>query len=789
MENQQLAPDPGPQRRMSRPFSFGGCLRAVLVVFGASGVLQAVWNAGKNVLQAVDELKLPHLALYQNETWDQVTNRSAVVRPLVSGRDRFDIIATVWLRGNASQQAAYRANRYPDAASELVEHSNDTGFLPGFAVDVYRARIQDDIFEVALYSGVIIQNATLSDKSLTVEVPLEFPLGVFLEESLTAEHLRASFVVSPSVKMDHLRNFSSWMPDYALETQWPSRPASLRPTEEKSLIDRAIDSFSVSVPMIEFYAITSHCDAMLNAAGFTNTTPAHNRWQPWSNAWWHPHVISRLHLRILDEQHVFNLETYNTVHDKLRRTSRGQGYGMLFPHRSSLRWWRTYKEVGPMETLLEFSDSHSEESEETEWAYAPFLSAAPNAAGPLDYIPVPVNRVNCSAQPSYNSTNLPVLEPSLLNDTMKVIWHISFSARTPRKMLFSDLYPSAPAVINASQSELEQIKAQVQFEHQNALRTHRFHVDSHPRRRLVAYTLGYSCATFAFLLHIVYYWRLISTVGISIRGQWLSITSFLAWTVMLMFDSSDSAAKIVTCCIYTLLSVIPLFAITRMELRWRGFTRLPVTFAHATHAERASSRIDAKSSRRFIGTSILILVMWLSLADPFQHDLIPSPLPPDPKATLPLTADKILSSGVTAAHWMSEALQLHMNHRARFGGRLLPNLSPSPLSPDPKATLPSTADNIFSSSVTAALWMSDVLQLLMNHRARAFGGMYKATVWLMVAGQVLHFTVYLPVILGHILDRAPLSLGTVIRVLPLLVQAWQAWTLPAVKMEEEEHEN
>jgi hypothetical protein len=39
-------------------------------------------------------------------------------------------------------------------------------------------KAQDDIFEVALYSGVIIQNATLSDKGLTVEVPLEFPLGV-----------------------------------------------------------------------------------------------------------------------------------------------------------------------------------------------------------------------------------------------------------------------------------------------------------------------------------------------------------------------------------------------------------------------------------------------------------------------------------------------------------------------------------------------------------------------------------------------------------------------------------
>ncbi|KAJ6559589.1 hypothetical protein B0H19DRAFT_1375717 [Mycena capillaripes] len=742
MEKQQLAPDPGPQRPKSKPVNPLGWLYAVLVVFGASGVLLAVGIAGKIGLQFVDKLKPPHLALYQNETWDQVTNRSGVVRPLVSGDDRFDIIATVWLRGDASQQAAYQLDRYPDAASELVEDSKDTHFhrhirMPNMGTlsvwsdeGVRPTKAQDDIFEVALYSGVIIQNAILSDKGLTAEVPLEFPLGVFLEQNLTAEHLRASFVVSPSVKMDHLRNFSSWMPDYVLETQWRSRPALL--TDPESLIDRAIDSFSLSVPMIEFHPIMSHCDVTLNAAGFNATTPAHN--QPWgSNARRHPHVTSRVHLRILNEQHLFNLEAYNTVHNKLRRTSCGLGYniGKALPHRSVCS--RTYEEVGPMQTRLDFSDSHHGEAE---WAYAPFLSAAPNAAGPLDYIPVPVNRVNCSAQSSYNSTNLPVLEPALLNDTMKVTWHVSFSGRTPRKMLFSDLTAFAPT-INASQSELERIEAQVQFEHQNTLRAHRFHADSHPRRRLVAYTIGFLCGLFAFLLHIVYYRRLISTVGISIRGQWLDIAGLLAGTVEPMFNSSDSVEQIVLGCFYIFLSMIPLFAITRMQLSWRGFTRLPATFAHATHTERASSRIDAKSSWRFIGTSMFILAICLFLADPFKRDLIPSPLPPDPEAT------------------------------AR-----------------------STANDIFSASVTAAHCMSGVLQLLMNHRARTFGGMYKATVWLMVAERVFHFIAYLPAILGHIPDRAPLSLGTVIVVLPLLVQAWQAWTLPAAKIEEEEeHEN
>ncbi|KAJ7249694.1 hypothetical protein C8J57DRAFT_1521716 [Mycena rebaudengoi] len=701
-EKQQLAPDPGRQRRKSKPVSFSGFLCAVLAVFGALGALLVVWVAGKIGLQFVDKLKLPHQALYQNETWDQVTNRSAVVRPLISGDEKFDIIATVWLRGNSSQQVAYQQDRYPDAANELVEDSKDThihrqihmpnmGDLTVWSDEGVRpTKAQDDIFEIALYSGVIIQNATLSDKGLTVEVPLEFPLGVFLEQNITAEHLRASFVISPSVKLDHLRNFSSWMPDYVLETQWHPRPWT--------------------------------------AAGFNNITPAHN--QPWGSvARRHPHVTSRLYLRILNEQQLFNLEAYNMVHDKLRNTSCGLGYslGKALPHRSVCS--RTYEEVGPMETRLEFSDPHLGE---IEWAYAPFLSAATNAAGPLDYIPVPVNRVNCSAQASYNYTDLPVLEPSLLNDTMKVIWHISFSGRTPRKMLFSDLTAFAPT-INASHSELERIEAQVQFEHQVS------QLLFGTLRRLVAYTLGALFGLLAILLDIVYYRRLRSTVGISVRGRWLAIATFLIWTVELMPNSSDLAdpENIIHGCFYIFLSLISLFAITRMEVSWHGFRRFPATFAHTTHAERASSRIDAKSGWRFTATSMLILAMCIFLADPFQHELITSPLPPNPEAT-------------------------------------------------PR----STVRNICSASTTAAYWMSEVLQLLMNHRARTFGGMYKATVWILVAERVLRFMVYLPAILGHIPNRESLSLAMVINVLLLLAQTWQAWTFPAANTEpEEEHEN
>jgi hypothetical protein len=108
----------------------------------------------------------------------------------------------------------------------------------------------------------------------------------------------------------------------------------------------------------------------------------------------------------------------------------------------------------------------------------------------------------------------------------------------------------------------------------------------------------------ALLLDVVYYLRLRSTVGVSIRARWFSIASFLGVTGELILNSSESdiANNILQGCFYIVLSVIPLFAIGRMEFSWHGFRRLPVIFAHASHLERASSRIDAKSSWSFTGT-------------------------------------------------------------------------------------------------------------------------------------------------------------------------------------------
>jgi hypothetical protein len=188
-KQQQVAPDPGPQPRTSTPLTAAALVRAVLIVLGALVALLVALVAGKLSLQFADKLKPPHLALYQNKTWDQVTNRSAVVRPLISGDDRFDIIATIWLRGNASQQTTYRAERYPDGDPEEVEDVNENHMhreipMSNLQFKMYSdeglrpTRVQDDVFEDVLYSGIIIPNATLSEKGLVAEVSLEFPVGV-----------------------------------------------------------------------------------------------------------------------------------------------------------------------------------------------------------------------------------------------------------------------------------------------------------------------------------------------------------------------------------------------------------------------------------------------------------------------------------------------------------------------------------------------------------------------------------------------------------------------------------
>ncbi|KAJ7202476.1 hypothetical protein C8J57DRAFT_1543230 [Mycena rebaudengoi] len=364
-----------------------------------------------------------------------------------------------------------------------------------------------------------------------------------------------------------------------------------------------------------------------------------------------------------------------------------ESFGKALPHRSVCV--RPYWKVGPMETRLEFSIRNTEN---------------PNGHMHHSYPQLSMQQ-DLSAQESYNSTNVPALEPSPLNgawlnnecillsqtaksDTMKIVWHVSFSVQTPRKMRLSH-WAATPPALNGSHSERDRIEAQVQFEDKNALRGHGVDTDSYPIRRLVLYSVRVLNGVFGFILHIVYYWRLRSTVGISIRGQWIQSARLLALAGKLILHSPHTAQTITPACAYIFLSAIQLSA---------------TMTGHSTHTERASSRIDAKSSWKFIGMSMLIFAMCNLVVNPFSYELIPSPLPPDPQV-------------------MS----------------------------------PSTAAKIFWASSNAAIYMSEALQLLMNHRAQTFAGMYKVSAWSMVAEQALKFVVYLPFIVGNIPNRDPLS--------------------------------
>jgi hypothetical protein len=59
---------------------------------------------------------------------------------------------------------------------------------------------------------------------------------------------------------------------------------------------------------------------------------------------------------------------------------------------------------------------------------------------------------------------------------------------------------------------------------------------------------------------------------------------------------------------------------------------------------------------------MLILALCIFLADPFRRELIVSPLLPDHEATPRSTAANLFWASITAAYFMSRVLQLLMNH-------------------------------------------------------------------------------------------------------------------------------
>jgi archaellum biogenesis protein FlaJ (TadC family) len=139
---ERLILDPGIAPARNRRTS--GC-KCMLLAVGALVSLLFSIGIAKIGSDLFYDLGNPHRILYQNETWSEVKNISTVVRPLVDRYQKFDIVATVWVR--------------------TIDPGDDASGL------YYNWVYEDPIFSNTVFRGV-----RLMDKHVHTKVNLSIPL-------------------------------------------------------------------------------------------------------------------------------------------------------------------------------------------------------------------------------------------------------------------------------------------------------------------------------------------------------------------------------------------------------------------------------------------------------------------------------------------------------------------------------------------------------------------------------------------------------------------------------------
>ncbi|KAJ6562522.1 hypothetical protein B0H19DRAFT_1248232 [Mycena capillaripes] len=718
--------NPGvPARKRSSFCKF--CLCISLVLFGLA-LATIIFVLGKTVFQFTAQIT--HSRIYQNQTLDEVKNRTTVVRPLVDKEQTFDIAVSIWSRS-------------------VEEHEGE----------IFPWSVRN---ETALYSDIVFRGLHLADKHKSLTLSYKLPVANFRRLALRQNDLRASFVLiptSPSL-MDQVFNFSTARRPYDIMQISPVRswpfPLGTSDNRSQSLADRALDSFAISMPLLEFHEFRSKCATASSReksasseevvikqsdddeedqvekhvvqvipSGVSDITkyPEHAVKR-------HPFVVTRTQIRVVDEVHIFNRKAYNREHEMLRRS-----YG--------LRDYRTY---GNWETRLELQIPDPNTGELlTEWAYAPYIGVGNDggsSAGPKDIVPLPVTRENCT-----EFENMSSIDPEFVN----IDWQLSYSGRSPKKFVAADMGLTSDRVPH-NESDYKKALAHDAAELHNGLFGHRFYEDAHPRRRLTITLLLSVLYIVWVILDMSYWYTRTSTVSISVLGTVLLATSKILSACNNVaslvegpeseFQSSNSLELLwLTALALTTGFPMPLFmlktvtrvAVSRDNSRWFPSIRR----ISPTHRERASQRLDSRTNWR-------------------------------------------IKAGVCV-------LLAAINYLFLWNYNVLAALHPPPSSTDGDSNIIS---HVFAYAYFPLKLTGDIFQLLLNYRSRTFAGSYKLTVVLACIYAMLVLTHFMPLVVGRYEARPGLSIWEAVEMVLLAAMAWQAAVLPKVtqKMEDEDSE-
>ncbi|KAF7322394.1 hypothetical protein HMN09_00017300 [Mycena chlorophos] len=337
---------------------------------------------------------------------------------------------------------------------------------------------------------------------------------------------------------------------------------------------------------------------------------------------------------------------------------------------------------------------------------------------------IPVTWANC--------TEAPV--PDFVNVTLNV----AFAGRSPGKSAAANAMSFNVFIHNGSDCVV--MKQQRVFELWNGVLGHRFHDDAHPRRGfflMLIVAIGFSAR---FILALPYWWSRITTTGISRSGAMLVSTSYLLKAGIHLYKAYPDllgrrGGALVEACIAVSLPLIMLRAINRIDVEWNRrfptFSRSP-----ATHQERRSERIDNEVSWR----AKLVLVLAGTLVYYFGRV------------------------------WEIEVV-------AGFSSIECPPNTMRPM------------EEVFVLVLASALaTIGQISQILLNHRMKTYAGSYRVAALVIAAGCIAHVLERVPAVVGRQEFREPLMLGWSLWALLQVFQAWQALSLPPVKVVEDDED-
>ncbi|KAJ7715325.1 hypothetical protein B0H16DRAFT_507734 [Mycena metata] len=699
---------PGPPtRRLTKP----RCLRRCDLMLATSLIALALFFVCQPIfalfrwMEQTNFYSYPPLRMFVDaREYGTGTNRSDVVQPLLGLDDKFDIAVSIW-----------------QETSDLERREHMQGKNRLSVID------WGNFYEKTIFSDVVFRGVRLSDTEMFTNITFTIPTEIFLTYPRhSGDMLRASFVILPHSPspIDHYYNHTSWYPPQLIRPRFRSVPFPLGSPMKtpRRLVDYALDSFAISIPLLEAHEIPSVCPGATKASYYKQALK------------YHPHVVTRTNLRILRETRLYNRTAYLVMHEELRRTSCGQlekldHEGNLFLHPEDCHRW--YMMNANYETLVQLAvpDSSAVGGFREESAYAPYMDVLANAAGPKDLVPVPIDRELCG-RCAPNPTN------RTLADDMNITYHISYSSVTPRMFLLGELQPMGRLRLHHTASELERAREHDLAEVYASVAGHRYHENSHPRWRLARAVLYDVTSVFLSLIYATYWATRTSTAGISIPGT----LSYAAGSILdkahlfgpqgiwdwlgKMHTVAEKVSLLGFVIVRSGLSVP--FLMLRAVLRMRVVSQSNgggwgprLGWIKATHQERTSARLDARMDWRWKCGIFGAVFLAYSAFGLDEHYLFPPVLP---------------------AHAIGELSGM----------------------------------SLFNQFANTLKMSGLIMQLILNRRLQVFAGRYKSAVVVAIAAMLLRYAAAVQWIVGPAEVMPGLSYATVAWDVILMVHCWQA---------------